>query len=58
MHIEEWIITEAIGEKNGGMRYVVRDIPGIQNGQNIIGHMLVYTPDISPDWSDSETGTF
>jgi len=55
---EEWIITEAIGEKNGGMRYIVRDIRGIQNGQNIIENMLVYTPDISPGWSDSETGRF
>jgi hypothetical protein len=51
---EEWIITEATGEKNGGTHYVVRAIPGIQNGQKVIVQMPVYTPDITPGWSDQQ----
>ncbi len=51
-----WLITEANGEKNSGTNYVVRAIRQLQNisGVNVyvIVQMLVYTPDISPGWSD------
>src|SRR5271165_3393007 len=51
---EEWIITEATGEKNAGTHYVVRAISQIQNGVSSIVQMPVYTPDITPGWSDSQ----
>ena len=51
-----WTITEAQGEKNAGVKYVVRAIHETKNvsGVNVdvVTHMLVYTPDISPGWSD------
>ncbi len=52
-----WTITEAHGEKNAGVKYVVRAIHGTQTVNGVIvpdfvTHMLVYTPDISPGWSD------
>ena len=52
-----WTITEAQGEKNAGVKYVVRAIRGPQvvNGVTVpdfVTHMLVYTPDILPGWSD------
>src|SRR5271166_5515724 len=55
---EEWTITEAIGEKNAGAQYVVRaftqqvNVGGVNT--NPIKQMLVYTPDVSPGWSDQK----
>jgi len=54
---EEWIVTEAIGEKwwNAVCRTRYSWNPEwTKYNQN----MLVYTPAISPGWSDSETGHF
>jgi len=55
---EEWTITEAIGEKNAGVRYVVRAFAQQQNiggvNKSVIMQMLVYTPDVSPGWSDPD----
>jgi hypothetical protein len=53
---EQWAITEATGEKNGGVHYVVRarrenqKINGVDTP--VIVQMQVYTPDLSPGWSD------
>jgi hypothetical protein len=52
-----WTITEAQGEKNAGVKYVVRAIHETQivKGvivKDLITHMLVYTPDVTPGWSD------
>jgi hypothetical protein len=53
----QWIITEAAGRVNGGVQYIVRAVRQNQiiKGVNtpVIVQMLVYTPDISPSWSDS-----
>ena len=55
---EEWTITEAIGEKNAGAQYVVRaftqqvNVGGVNT--NPIKQMLVYTPDVTPGWSDQK----
>jgi hypothetical protein len=55
---QEWTITEASGQKNAGVQYVVRAIRQLQkiNGVSVpvIVQMLVYTPDISPGWTDSK----
>jgi hypothetical protein len=54
---DQWTITEVPGETNGGAHYVVR---AIRQNQNINGvtvpvivQVLVYTPDIAPNWADS-----
>ena len=53
----QWTITEAAGQMNGGVQYIVRAVRQNQNinGVNVpvIVQMPVYTPDISPSWSDS-----
>ena len=55
---EEWTITEAIGEKNAGAQYVVRaftqqvNVGGVIT--NPIKQMLVYTPGVTPGWSDQK----
>jgi hypothetical protein len=52
-----WTITEAAGQVNGGLQYIVRAVRQNQiiNGVTVpvIVQMLVYTPDIEPNWSDS-----
>ena len=52
----QWTITEAAGQTNGGVQYIVRAVRQNQNinGVNVpvIVQMPVYTPDISPSWSD------
>src|SRR5271165_786156 len=54
----QWTITEAAGQVNGGDHYIVRAVRQNQNinGVNVpvIVQMPVYTPDISPSWSDSK----
>jgi len=54
----EWSITEAQGQTNGGVQYVVRAVRQLQkiNGVSVpvIVQMLVYTPDINPGWSDAK----
>ena len=54
----QWTITEAAGQVNGGVQYVVRALRQNQNinGVNVpvIVQMPVYTPDISPSWSDAK----
>jgi hypothetical protein len=52
-----WTIKEAEGQINAGVTYIVRAFTDtvIQNGKTVPGfitHMLVYTPDVSPGWSD------
>jgi hypothetical protein len=53
---DQWTITEAPGATNGGAQYIVRAVRQTQkiNGVDVpvIVQMLVYTPDISPGWSD------
>jgi hypothetical protein len=53
----QWTITEAPGETNGGVQYIVRAKREIQKINRVdvpvIVQMLVYTPDIHPGWSDS-----
>jgi hypothetical protein len=53
----QWTITEAPGQVNGGVQYIVRAVRQKQNigGVDVlvIVQMLVYTPDISPSWTDS-----
>jgi hypothetical protein len=52
----QWIITEAPGATNGGLQYIVHAVYQNQviNGVTVpvIVQMLVYTPDITPGWSD------
>src|SRR5580704_2983632 len=53
-----WTITEADGQINAGVTYIVRAFTDtiVQSGKTVPGfitHMLVYTPDVSPGWSDS-----
>ena len=52
----QWTITEAAGATNGGVQYIVHAVPQTQsiNGVSapVIVQILVYTPDISPGWSD------
>jgi len=55
---EEWVITEAAGEKNAGAEYIIqakRQEVTIQ-GQKvpIITSMPVFMPNITPGWSDSK----
>ena len=54
----QWTITEAAGQVNGGDHYIVRAVRQNQNinGVNVpvIVQMPVYTPDISPSWSDAK----
>jgi hypothetical protein len=53
---DQWTIIEAPGETNGGVQYIVRAVRQTQNingvSAPVIVQMLVYTPDISPGWSD------
>jgi hypothetical protein len=53
---QEWTITEANGEKNAGVRYVVRALAQQKNiggvNKSVIVQMLVFTPDVNPGWSD------
>jgi manganese oxidase len=50
-----WTITEAPGEKNAGLKYVVHALHQSENVNgflvDFVTHLLVYTPDISPGWA-------
>jgi hypothetical protein len=52
----QWTITEAPGAINGGVQYIVHAVSQDQviNGVtvSVIVQLLVYTPDITPGWSD------
>jgi len=50
----QWTITEATGQINAGMHYVVRAKKGTAG---TIDRMFVFTPDIAPGWASGPDGS-